>query len=398
MNKVGIAGCLALGLLIVTLTAIAPAEELLASLGTSFTYQGFLKQGGQPLTGEADLEFSLWDAPEGGNQVGSAVLSGQHAVDQGLFVAQIDFGIEAFDGESARWLEIAVRFPAGSGLYTTLAPRQAVTAVPFALQTRGITVATDGSVGVGTPEPQFALDVNGAVRSRAGGVVFPDGTSLETAAHLGPRGIQEFVDPGDYEWTAPPGVHSVCVELWGAGGGGGGFGAPADYCGGGGGGGGGPGYVRTVVCVVPGEMYTMHVGLGGPAGPCGWWPGVDGQDGEDGEATEFLSPSGTVLLAALGGEGGQGGLAEVSGGDHGEGGGGGGVGASGGITRSGRPGGAGDWGWGGFAGRSAQGTVSPPTLHMTGLTGGYGGYCDWWEGFYLDEGDAGDDGYAILQW
>jgi hypothetical protein len=42
---------------------------------------------------------------------------------------------QSFSGE-ARWLQIAVRCPAGSGTYTTLAPRQALTATPYALSLR----------------------------------------------------------------------------------------------------------------------------------------------------------------------------------------------------------------------------------------------------------------------
>src|SRR5205085_3757006 len=51
-------------------------------------------------------------------------------VSNGLFTAALDFGSTAFWG-AGRWLEIAVR-PAGNGSYTTLAPRQALTATPYA--------------------------------------------------------------------------------------------------------------------------------------------------------------------------------------------------------------------------------------------------------------------------
>ena len=41
-----------------------------AALGTAFTYEGFLKQGGNPVTGLCDFQFTLHDAETGGTQVG----------------------------------------------------------------------------------------------------------------------------------------------------------------------------------------------------------------------------------------------------------------------------------------------------------------------------------------
>jgi hypothetical protein len=55
----------------------------------------------------------------------------------GLFTVVIDFGGGAFNG-AARWLEIGVRCPAGSGSYTTLSPRQALRAAPYALALPGL--------------------------------------------------------------------------------------------------------------------------------------------------------------------------------------------------------------------------------------------------------------------
>jgi predicted regulator of Ras-like GTPase activity (Roadblock/LC7/MglB family) len=101
-------------------------------LGTGFTYQGKLDEDGVPRTGTCDFQFSLWDAAEGGNQIGTTQTETGVALSEGLFTVDLDFGSTAFWG-NARWLQIAVRCPTGSGSYTTLDPRQALTAAPYAL-------------------------------------------------------------------------------------------------------------------------------------------------------------------------------------------------------------------------------------------------------------------------
>lgn len=73
-------------------------------------------------------------------------------------------------------------------------------------------------------------------------------------------GVQETT-AGTYTWTAPSGVTSVTVELWGAGGGGG-AGATLNSGRGGSGAGGGE-YRKSVITVVPGNTYTIVVGAHG---------------------------------------------------------------------------------------------------------------------------------------
>ena len=103
-----------------------------AILGTSFTYQGLLKQGGNPVNGTCDLLFRLFDAASGGTQIGTTQMVSNVSVASGLFTVLLDFGSGAFTGD-ARWLDIALRCPAGTGSYTTLSPRQVLTAAPYAL-------------------------------------------------------------------------------------------------------------------------------------------------------------------------------------------------------------------------------------------------------------------------
>ena len=103
-----------------------------ASQGSAFTYQGRLTDNGSPANGTYDFQFTLYDAATNGSQVGSPVTVEDVAVSDGLFTVQLDFGSSAFDG-NARWLEIAVRPGNSTGSYTTLMPRQALMAVPYAL-------------------------------------------------------------------------------------------------------------------------------------------------------------------------------------------------------------------------------------------------------------------------
>jgi hypothetical protein len=132
------------GLVLVATVMLAQAQEpapaaqnvtALDALGTGFTYQGRLLLSGSPLSGTCDLQFTLWDAGTGGTQVGVTQTVTSLNVSDGGFTVVLDFGAAPFGGE-ARWLEVSVRSPAGSGSYTTLSPRQALTAVPYALYAR----------------------------------------------------------------------------------------------------------------------------------------------------------------------------------------------------------------------------------------------------------------------
>ena len=104
-----------------------------APVGTAFTYQGQLKQNGSPVSGVSDFRFILYNADIGGSQVGPTQDKPSVTVSAGQFtIPDLDFGSGAFTGE-ARWLEVAVRCPAGSGSYSTLGARQAVRPAPNAL-------------------------------------------------------------------------------------------------------------------------------------------------------------------------------------------------------------------------------------------------------------------------
>lgn len=120
-------------------------------IGTVFTYQGQIKQGGEAVTGPIDLEFRLFNVPSNGAAIGSQGMDAVHVKD-GLFTVQLDFGSEPFAAGEALWLEVVA-----DG--TPLAPRQPLTNAPYSLATRGINVTSGGNVGIGTSTPEGRLDV-----------------------------------------------------------------------------------------------------------------------------------------------------------------------------------------------------------------------------------------------
>jgi hypothetical protein len=143
------------------------------SLGTAFTYQGQLKQNGTPVNGTVTLQFSLWDAPGGGNQLGVNQSISNIPISDGLFTVRLNaaaqFGVAAFNGE-ARYLEIEVCADPICAGGTTLSPRQPLTPTPYATFaaapwiTSGTSVFyTGGMVGIGTAAPNKTLTVNGDI-------------------------------------------------------------------------------------------------------------------------------------------------------------------------------------------------------------------------------------------
>ena len=91
---------------------------------TTITYQGRLDSGGQQHTGPVGLVFQLYNHVSGGSQQGPT-LNRNVQVTDGLFQAELDFGIQPY--EIGRWLQITVNGQ-------VLTPRQRITGAPFALR------------------------------------------------------------------------------------------------------------------------------------------------------------------------------------------------------------------------------------------------------------------------
>lgn len=132
-KKAATAATAALVLVLMAGIALAqtPQDPQATPLGAAFTYQGKLEVSGAPYSGACDMIFGLYDIISGGTALGTVTRTAV-PVDEGVFTAPLDFGASAFDG-NARWLEIQVRCPAGGGTYQVLAPRQTLTATPYAL-------------------------------------------------------------------------------------------------------------------------------------------------------------------------------------------------------------------------------------------------------------------------
>jgi len=139
----------------------APTSGGIAALGTAFTYQGHLTDGGSPANGTYDLQFILYDAENGGSQVGGIVAKNDVTVTDGLFTVYLDFGVSAFTG-SARYLEVSVRPGSSTGPYTTLNPRQLLSPTPYALYSASAGALQGQAVSASTPQIGQVLRWDGA--------------------------------------------------------------------------------------------------------------------------------------------------------------------------------------------------------------------------------------------
>jgi hypothetical protein len=191
----------------------------------AFTYQGQLKDAGGPVNGTCDLRFILWNAAIGGSQMGNIVTLEGVEIEDGLFTARLDFG-GVHDG-SARWLEVAVRCPAGSGGYVTLSPRQELTGAPAALSL-ALPFLADANLG----GPLLWIENNGAGEAAGfesvGGIALwvespaSEGVHVATAGqdgvrvvNAGDRGLAVDAAGGDGVYVGSAGGDGVYVAAAG---------------------------------------------------------------------------------------------------------------------------------------------------------------------------------------
>jgi hypothetical protein len=97
------------------------------------TYQGRLTDGSNASpTGQYDLQFELYENNAGGTALATVALENVQ-VTNGVFTVQLNFPPDSFSKNNGRYLQIGVRAGISTGAYTTLNPRQEITAAPYAV-------------------------------------------------------------------------------------------------------------------------------------------------------------------------------------------------------------------------------------------------------------------------
>ena len=132
---------------------------------SAFTYQGRLADNGNPANGVYALQFSVFDGPTNGTQIGGTLSITNSAVTNGLLTTTLDFGGGVFTGPD-RWLQIGVRPDAGTNAYTILNPRQPITPTPYAIYS-----ALAGGVPTGTiSSSQMAPNAIGTINVQSNAI------------------------------------------------------------------------------------------------------------------------------------------------------------------------------------------------------------------------------------
>jgi hypothetical protein len=172
-------------------TVTAPAQP-----ATAFSYQGKLTDAGAPANGQYDLIINFYDATP--SLLGSA--NGNVQVTAGIFTISVDGAGPLFAADTPKFLEIAVR-PTGSvGAYTTLTPRQPITASPYSLRTSSA-VSSDGlsavCVGCVTNAHIQSLDgskLTGTISGNGSGITNINGGNIAGGTVSANQLSQDLID------------------------------------------------------------------------------------------------------------------------------------------------------------------------------------------------------------
>lgn len=112
-------------------------------LDTSISYQGQLVDDTGPVNDTCEMNFDLFATKTmTDTQIGSTQAISQVVVEDGLFLVVLDFGPDAFIGDT-RWLETSVKCGDDAD-FTLLEPRQPLAPAPHAMYARNIPLAGNG--------------------------------------------------------------------------------------------------------------------------------------------------------------------------------------------------------------------------------------------------------------
>jgi len=193
-----------------------PAALAQVPATNAFTYQGELLAGGTAVEGARDFKFRLFDSATGGTQIGAELVASALVVTGGRFAVELDFGSSPFTGQ-ARWLEIDVSDNGSGAPYTTLAPRQPLAAVPYALYALNGPAGPAGPAGpqgpagpVGPRGPQGFQGVPGIGIPGTPGVPGAPGPTGPQGATgpIGPQGV-----PGPQGPVGPAGPTDITASI-----------------------------------------------------------------------------------------------------------------------------------------------------------------------------------------
>jgi trimeric autotransporter adhesin len=164
---------------------------------SEFAYQGRLNDAGAAANGSYQFQFKLFDAAEGGSQVGKTIEGKQVLVTDGVYGTTLDFGAEAFSGGD-RYLEVSVR-KTEADAYAPMS-RQKINSTPYSIRANTATNTENVGGETSTNVANTVQKVNDATSSNVadtlvkrdrtgniavGGIVFPDGSVLKTAGYSG---------------------------------------------------------------------------------------------------------------------------------------------------------------------------------------------------------------------
>jgi hypothetical protein len=151
------------------------------TISSAFTYQGTFADGGVPANGTYDFEFALFGDPNAAAL--ETVTNLGVVVAGGLINTEVLFSAGNYNGQ-VKSIEVHVR-PTGGGSFTVLAPRQSLTAAPYAM---GLPMPFQRVVNTGSTS-SFQIENADGGGAIAGIVTANSGFAAVTGSSFGGPGV-----------------------------------------------------------------------------------------------------------------------------------------------------------------------------------------------------------------